>query len=213
MNEFERLVELVARLRGPDGCPWDRAQTHASLKGMLLEEAYETMAEIERGDPQGLQDELGDLLLHVVLHAQIAREAGTFTIQDVIRTLIDKIVRRHPHVFGTEQAHDPAQVKRTWERVKRAEGKGRLRVGAGLPALVAARKLQDRAANAGQALPRPVDPQALRALLPEEAPEAGIGALLFAAVALARQLGVEPEWALLKHVERLQRAHDTPAPA
>lgn len=209
MSKFDDLVQLMARLRAPDGCPWDRAQTHASLKGMLLEEACEVMAEIERGDPVALQDELGDLLLHVVFHAQIAAENGEFTIEDVAGGIKDKLVRRHPHVFGAARADNPDEVKQTWEQVKEGEGKGALTVGELLPALVAARKLQERAQNGERPLPVRVDPARLEALLPEsDDPEEAVGALLFAAVALARQCDVEPEWALAKTLKKLQQDHD-----
>jgi len=208
MSRFDELVALMARLRAPDGCPWDRAQTHASLKGMLLEEACEVMAEIERGDPAGLRDELGDLLLHVVFHAQIAAENDDFTIEDVAGGIRDKLVRRHPHVFGAARADNPDAVKQTWEKVKEGEGKGTLTVSDLLPALVAARKLQERAQNADRSLPVRVDPARLEALLPEgDEPEEAVGALLFAAVSLARARGVEPEWALAKTLKRLQQDH------
>ena len=205
-SRFEALVGLVARLRAPDGCPWDRVQTHASLKGALLEEACEVMVEIEQGDAAGLQDELGDLLLHVVFHAQIAEEAGEFDIEGVIGAVADKLVRRHPHVFGDELARTPEEVKQTWERVKKAEGGGKVKISDHLPALVAARKLQERASNARQPLPLDVDVSALEPWLdgPLDA-QSAIGRLLFAAVALAREHGVEPEWALAKTLADIQR--------
>lgn len=205
-SRFEALVALVARLRAPDGCPWDRAQTHRSLKGALLEEACEVMAEIERGDAAGLQDELGDLLLHVVFHAQIAEEAGEFDVEGVIGAIADKLVRRHPHVFGDELARTSEEVKQTWERVKKAEGGGKVKVSEYLPALVAARKLQERASNAKQPLPLEVDVSALEPWLDGQSDaESAIGRLLFASVALARAHGVEPEWALAKTLAGIQR--------
>jgi uncharacterized protein YabN with tetrapyrrole methylase and pyrophosphatase domain len=100
--ELRSLVELVAHLRSERGCPWDRAQTHESLKSLLIEEAYETVAAIESGESQALQDELGDLLLHVAFHVQIAQEQKEFTLHDVLLGIYEKVVRRHPHVFGTE---------------------------------------------------------------------------------------------------------------
>jgi len=206
MNKFDDLVALVARLRAPDGCPWDRKQTHQSLKGALLEEACEVMVEIEQGNAAGLQDELGDLLLHVVFHAQIAQENDEFTLAQVIEGIVEKLVRRHPHVFGGETAQTPEEVKQTWERVKEAEGKGTFNVGAFLPALLAARKLQDRAHNAKRVLPLALDLDRLRPLLQtSEDPERAVGELLFSVVALAREYNVEPEWALAKTLNALQQ--------
>lgn len=118
-----RLVDIVRRLRAPDGCPWDRAQTHRSLRRFVLEEAYEVVEAIDEGDPDHLADELGDLLLQVLLHAQIASESGRFTLADVTRMLADKLVRRHPHVFGTVTATSPVDVQRVWRESKRAEGR------------------------------------------------------------------------------------------
>ncbi|MCR4404110.1 MAG: MazG family protein [Candidatus Acetothermia bacterium] len=200
MREFERLVELVARLRGPAGCPWDRAQTHDSLKGMLLEEAYETIAAIESGDPEALEDELGDLLLHIVFQAQIAREAGEFDIEAVLEKLNEKLLRRHPHVFGGPEAKDAAEVRRRWEEIKDQEArKGALPP---LPALIAARKAQEQSAYAGRG---EVSGDGLRSLLGPGEPEEEIGKLLFRVVALARAVGVEPELALRRATERFLR--------
>jgi len=208
MEGFARLVELVARLRSPapEGCPWDRAQTHASLKGMLLEEAYEAIAAIESGDPEALKDELGDLLLHIVFQAQIAREAGEFTIEDVIASLNEKLVRRHPHVFGGERVESPQEVRAQWEKIKRAEGRRPL--DPHLPALVAARKAQDYLADLGQDQEKAqMQGDELRSFLGPGDPEEGIGALLFRVVALARELGVEPEAALRRFTEKVLDAH------
>jgi NTP pyrophosphatase (non-canonical NTP hydrolase) len=144
--ELRSLVELVAHLRSERGCPWDRAQTHESLKSLLIEEAYETVAAIESGESQALQDELGDLLLHVAFHVQIAQEQKEFTLHDVLLGIYEKVVRRHPHVFGTESPTDVEQIKGRWEEIKRQEGK-RLSVTTALPALIEARKLQERAAQ------------------------------------------------------------------
>ena len=199
MSDFERLVELVARLRSSRGCPWDRAQTHKSLKGMLLEEAYEAIAAIEGGDPEALKDELGDLLLHVVFHSQIAREAREFTIDDVIDELNEKLIRRHPHVFGPQRAESVAEIRHRWEEIKRGEGK-QAEVSMHLPALLAARKAQERLqlSNLGQ---EEIDHDGLRALLGPGDPEEEVGRLLFRVVALARELGVEPELALRRAVK------------
>src|SRR5690348_8666697 len=119
--DFADLVATMARLRGPGGCPWDRAQTPASLRPFLLEEAYETLDAIDSGDLTRLKEELGDLLLQVVFHAQMAAETGTFTIDDVVAGLVEKLIRRHPHVFGTATAETPDAVVTRWEAIKQAE--------------------------------------------------------------------------------------------
>src|SRR5687767_8141999 len=120
---FSDFVRLIARLRAPGGCPWDREQTHASLKPMTLEEAYEVVIAIDEGTDDDLAGELGDLLLQVVFHAQIAAEEGRFTVGDVIGRVTAKMVRRHPHVFGGETAASPGEVLRNWEALKQAERK------------------------------------------------------------------------------------------
>ncbi|HEX5545452.1 MAG TPA: nucleoside triphosphate pyrophosphohydrolase, partial [Nitrospira sp.] len=159
-THFTKVVELMAALRAQHGCPWDRKQTHESLKPYLLEEAYEVIETIDQRDNQKLREELGDVLLQVLFHSQIAAEAGSFTVEDVIETLATKLVRRHPHVFRTgdqaEQAPNSEQVLAQWENIKRAE-----REAAGntesaldgvpkiLPALLRAYQIQARAARVG----------------------------------------------------------------
>src|SRR3954468_23762431 len=145
---WDQLRELVATLRGPGGCPWDREQTHASLRGGLLEEAYEVVAAIDSGDDVNLREELGDLLLQVVFHSQLAEEEGRFNADDVAREITAKLVRRHPHVFGTENLGDSGAVLQRWDEIKRAE-KGSDEaaslldhIPAGLPALLHAEKVQ-----------------------------------------------------------------------
>src|SRR4029077_11092340 len=118
---FEKLAAVQARLRGPDGCPWDREQTHASLRTYLIEEAYEVLEALEGGDDAKFAEEMGDLLLQIVFHSQIAREEGRFTVSEVTREIHDKMIRRHPHVFGTTRAKDSAEVLRNWEQIKAAE--------------------------------------------------------------------------------------------
>lgn len=157
---FQDLVQVMATLRGPGGCPWDREQTHASLRPYLLEEAYEVLEAIEADDPDRLREELGDLLLQVVFHAQIASERGQFTIEDVVVTIHDKLVRRHPHVFGGVQGVDtPEKVKERWEALKRAErgvdASALDGVPSSLPALIRAQKLYQRASQAGFEWPDP----------------------------------------------------------
>jgi tetrapyrrole methylase family protein/MazG family protein len=121
---FERLVKLQARLRAPDGCPWDREQTHATLRTYLIEEAYEVLDAMNSGDDAKFANEMGDLLLQVVFHSQIAAEQGRFTVADVIREVHEKMVRRHPHVFGEKRARDAAEVLRNWEQIKAQERQG-----------------------------------------------------------------------------------------
>ena len=127
MTKFEEFEEVIARLRAPDGCPWDRAQTHISLKKPCIEEAAEVICGInileQTGDPDNLKEELGDLLMQVVFHAQIAEEEGLFTMDDVIQTAIDKMVRRHPHVFGEATVSDTGEILTKWEDIKKQENR------------------------------------------------------------------------------------------
>lgn len=201
--ELRSLVELVAHLRSERGCPWDRAQTHGSLKHLLIEEAYETVAAIESGDSKELQDELGDLLLHVAFHVQIAQERGAFTLQDVLQGIYTKVLRRHPHVFGTEVTQDIEEIKGRWEEIKRQEGR-RLSVKTALPALLEARKLQERAGQSNRELA--VQPSSIVAELLGEPDEQRLGEVLFEIVARARQLGLDPELALKRF--NAQFAHE-----
>ena len=156
-SNFERLVGLMARLRAPDGCPWDREQTHATLKPFLLEEAYELLETIDSGSDRELIGELGDVLLQVIFHARIAAEEERFTIDDVAAAIADKLVRRHPHVFGSIEVEDGDEVVTNWERIKRAERKGSREhpvsaldgVPAELPALLRAQRIQEKASKTG----------------------------------------------------------------
>jgi tetrapyrrole methylase family protein/MazG family protein len=155
-TSFESFQEVVAHLRAPDGCPWDREQTHASLRTHLLEETYETLSAIDNGDIAGMEEEFGDLLLQIVLHAQIGNESGEFTINSLIKKIYDKIVRRHPHVFGDLALDEVTGVLQNWERLKETErkekedDKGLLDgVPSALPALAQAQEYQDRAARVG----------------------------------------------------------------
>src|SRR5262245_47132770 len=118
-DDFAKLCDIVAKLRAPDGCPWDREQTNESLVPALIEEAYETAEAARARDDAHFREELGDLLLLVVMHAQIARETGRFSIAEVIGHVSDKLIRRHPHVFGTAEARDPGAVFKQWEAIKR----------------------------------------------------------------------------------------------
>ena len=152
-KEFWKLREIIDRLRAPDGCPWDRAQTHSSLKKYLIEEAYELLNAIDQDDIDNMIEELGDVLLQVMLHAKIGEDDGYFSIDDVIESISEKMVRRHPHVFGDAFAESPEDVEKTWQQVKKAE-KGEVQfllegVNESLPKLMQAEEVQKRAAKVG----------------------------------------------------------------
>jgi tetrapyrrole methylase family protein/MazG family protein len=231
-SSLETLKQLMAKLRAPDGCPWDRKQTHESLKPYLVEEVYEVLEAIDQGDPGRFREELGDLLLQIVFHAQIAEEHERFSLDDVMQCLSEKLIRRHPHVFGspgqTGQAMSADDVKIKWEQIKRDE---RERSGRGesalegvpktLPALLRAFQVQARAARVGfdWSELRPVlqkleeELHELREVLPEgdagaggapskDALQAELGDVLFTLVNLARHLTINPEEALRGTVNR-----------
>ncbi len=153
ISSIDRLREIVSKLRAPDGCPWDREQTHATLKPHLLEECYELIDAIDDQDDEALVEELGDLLLQVVLHAQMADEEGRFHFDQVADRIADKLVRRHPHVFGQDKLSTSDAVLRQWDAIKRSEKKERTSILDGvprtLPALAKAQKVQIKAARAG----------------------------------------------------------------
>ena len=233
MADIRPLLELMALLRHPErGCPWDREQTFASIAPYTLEEAYEVADAVARDDPEALRDELGDLLFQVVFHARMAEEAGRFDFADVIAGLLDKMVRRHPHVFGDATVADAAAQTRAWAQHKAAERQARDPAAAsaldgvalGLPALLRAEKLQRRAARVGFDWPEigpvlaKVDEELaeVRAELdqggPDERVAAEIGDLLFAVVNLARHAGVDAEAALRGGNARfVQRFHHVEA--
>ncbi len=165
---FDDLVAIVAKLRAPDGCPWDQKQTHESLKPYLIEESYEVLEALDRNNPHQLREELGDLLLQILLHSEIEKEQDHFTIQDVVKTLNEKLVRRHPHVFEAAQESEPSlnvdQVVNQWEKIKQAERSGQGQqesmldgVPASLPALLRAYQIQQRAARVGFDWEKPED--------------------------------------------------------
>ncbi|MCA1552887.1 MAG: nucleoside triphosphate pyrophosphohydrolase [Chloroflexi bacterium] len=157
MTHFEDFVSIIAQLRDPEhGCPWDREQTPQTLRRYLLEEAYEALEAIDLNEPQKLKEELGDLLLQIVLQSQIASESGQFTIDDVIANIHAKIIRRHPHVFGDQQGATMQQIEENWEKIKRSEKEGAAEVTSffrdipkGLPALTEAEDMQQRAWRVG----------------------------------------------------------------
>jgi len=209
--ELRRLLDIMAALREPvSGCPWDQAQTFASIAPYTVEEAYEVADAIARDDASALRDELGDLLFQVVYHARMAAEVARFDFADVARTIADKMVRRHPHVFGSAEARDAATQTDAWEVQKRAERAARSERGtlagiaAGLPALTRAAKLTSRAARVGFDWPDASavleklaeETDELRAELPGAVPERladEVGDMLFVMANLARKLDLDPE--------------------
>ncbi len=154
-SELDRLIDIVAKLRGPDGCPWDREQTHKSILSCLLDESYEFFEAVDENKPHKMCEELGDLLLQVILHAQIAKDNKTFTIEDVARDISDKLIRRHPHVFGTTEVSSSREVLYNWEAIKKSEKGNEHRkylvddIPDALPALFRAEKMQRRVAKVG----------------------------------------------------------------
>jgi MazG family protein len=211
MEGFDRLVEIMAQLRAPGGCPWDREQSHGSIAQYAIEEAYEVVEAIEKNDPKELCTELGDLLLQVVFHAQMAAEAGTFTISDVCRAVSEKLIRRHPHVFAETEVRGVADVLANWEAIK-AKERGPAAsaidgVPAALPALQRAARIGEKAARVGfdwasaEAVLAKVDEERaeLTAAIASGSPTAiehEVGDLLHATANLARKLELDPEAAL-----------------
>lgn len=191
------LVQTMKTLHGPDGCPWDREQTHQTLAKHLLDEVYELIEAIEDDEPNQILEELGDLLLQVVFHAQMATEAGTFDIDDVAATLIAKLKRRHPHVFAGLEVAGAEEVVRNWDEIKRSEKPGGVFEGVprAMPALQEAQKLLRRADAAGFGSPAPTPEDAAR-LAGEATDEESFGVAFFALVARARAAGVDAETAL-----------------
>jgi ATP diphosphatase len=227
-RDIARLIEIMAALRTPQsGCPWDLAQNFATIAPYTLEEAYEVADAIARGDLLDLKDELGDLLLQVVFHARMAQEQGAFEFGDVVQAITEKLIRRHPHVFGEKHAHDPQAVKGLWDEIKaqekaqrgRTEEHGALSgIPVGLPALTRALKLQAKASRVGFDWN---DPRAVLRKIREETDEieaalaggeaakaaaaAEVGDLLFAAVNLARHLDADPEAVLRGTNQKFER--------
>jgi uncharacterized protein YabN with tetrapyrrole methylase and pyrophosphatase domain len=194
-ESFAGLVELIAHLRDPvHGCPWDRAQDHASLRPYLLEEAYETIAAIDSGDPSALASELGDVLLQILLHCQIASERGEFKIDDVLSRLAEKLTRRHPHVFGSASSDLPSIVRR-WEEIKSRENQNETI----LPILIRARKAVFALANLKKAYL--IDDESI-----ERTPEERAGSRILAVIEAAWREGFDPELALRKALDRIQQA-------
>lgn len=219
-DHFRQIMTIMRRLRAPGGCPWDAEQTHESLKRYLLEESYEVLEAIDNGSDELLKEELGDLLLQPVFHAAIAEERGAFTMDDILSTLADKLIRRHPHVFGDQEIKDSEAQIANWEKIKKEEkGDERRSALSGipphLPALMKAQKISEKASRVGFDWEH-VD-QVMAKVLEElhefeEAMEQGrqdrmeaeLGDLLFAIVNLGRFLSLDPEEALRKTIARFQ---------
>ena len=227
-EEFTELVELISRLRAPGGCPWDREQTHESLKPMMLEEAYEAVEAIDEGNDEEFKGELGDLLLQVVFHSQIATEENRFTIAEVIERISSKMIRRHPHVFGEDTAQTAGEVLRNWEAIKAAEleAKGKRAdegsmldsVSTKLPAVMEAFQMTTKVSRVDFDWPDVAsvlekldeEVEELKQAVGDEQPThkeiAGeVGDLLFVAVNVARLLGIDPEGALKSSNRKFRR--------
>jgi len=218
VEKFSRLVEIMAKLRAPDGCPWDREQTHQSLRSYLLEETYEVLETIDQEKYDELGKELGDLLLQVIFHAQIASEASRFTIGDVIDEISHKLVRRHPHVFGDLKVNSAAEQKILWEHLKKAEGKNSVIDGvpAALPALQRAQRLQQKTGTIGfewESIEQVLQKFQSELIELEEARRSGdmkqiedeFGDVLFALVNIGRWLNLNAEDALRHACEKFSR--------
>lgn len=220
---FDRLTDIMAHLRGPHGCPWDREQTRTSLRAHLIEEAYEVLEALDAGDSAHLQEELGDLLFQVIFHAQIGAELGEFTMADVLQRLIAKMVGRHPHVFGDASVATPQEALAQWERLKQGEAvqAGRSRsvldgVPRALPALLRAQRLQNKAARVRFDWP---DAATAWSKVEEEVKEAAatlasgtpaqlaeeLGDVLFSVVNVARLAGIDAEEVLGRANDKFRR--------
>jgi tetrapyrrole methylase family protein/MazG family protein len=218
-QRFVELLSVMARLRGEGGCPWDREQTRESLRPFLIEEAYEVLEALDTEDPAHVREELGDLLFQVVFHTEIARERDEFAMTDLLAALIEKMVRRHPHVFGDQTIGTASEALRQWEAIKQSEGGARRSALHGiprsLPGLLRAQRIQHRAARVGFDWP---DPLAALEKVREEVDElsaalrvgntdaarAEVGDLLFAVVNVARLADLDPESALQSTIERFR---------
>ncbi len=217
LGSFETFLAILARLRGPDGCPWDKKQTHESLRKYLLEESHEALEAIESGDPKRLAEELGDVLLQVGLNAQVGQDSGTFTIKDVLRSINAKLIYRHPHVFGDVKVADADEVVANWEKLK-AKEKGEKQsaldgVPKSLPALAYSQEIQGRAAKLGFEWPdmagvldkvREEIGEFERAKAKAEL-EHELGDIFAALVNVGRRLNMDVEGAMRKANQRFER--------
>jgi tetrapyrrole methylase family protein/MazG family protein len=216
LSQFKTLVEIIARLRAPDGCPWDRKQTHSSLREFLLEECYEVLEALDEKDSLKLCDELGDLLLQIVLHTQIATESGEFELEDVVKSINTKLIHRHPHIFGSVKVKDAEEVAHNWEALKQEERGADVSllssVPKQMPALSYSQAIQRRVAEVG------FDWEDIDGVIDKLAEEIGefeqsneedraveFGDLLFTLVNIARRMGIDSEAALRETNERFYR--------
>jgi len=220
-ERFRDLLSIMARLRGVGGCPWDREQTRESLRPFLIEETYEVLEALESGHPAAIREELGDLLFQVVFHTWIAEEQGEFTMDDLLAALVDKMVRRHPHVFGDRSLRTAAEALAQWEAIKQGEGSEDRRsalhgIPRRLPALLRAQRFQHRASRVGfdwrapgEAMEKVREEVAeVDAVLRDGRPEGvgeELGDLLFAVVNVARLASVDPEVALQGAIDRFRQ--------
>jgi len=217
LSQFTTLVDIIARLRAPDGCPWDKQQTHASLRKNLLEECYEVLEALDEGNSDKLCDELGDLLMQVVLHTQIATEAGEFELGDVVSSITTKLIHRHPHIFGSKKVKDAEEVVLNWEKLKQEERGADTSMLAGvpeqMPALGYSQEIQRRVAQVGfdwedidgviEKLAEEVSE--LKQADSQERKAQEFGDLLFTLANIARRLGIDVEAALREANKRFYR--------
>ena len=214
---IDELLDIMVTLRGPEGCPWDREQTHESLKPYAVEEAYELLEAVDGGENGEIKEELGDLLLQIIFHSQIAAEAGRFDFDDVVKGISEKLLRRHPHVFGDEKAVDETEALKNWERIKvETEGKKKTKRHPGTPILHRALRMQEKAVSFG------FDWEETHQLFDKLQEEIGevreavasgnredtteeIGDLLFMAVNLSRFLDIHPEDALEQSLNKFSK--------
>jgi tetrapyrrole methylase family protein/MazG family protein len=217
LTQFATLVDIIARLRAPDGCPWDRKQTHASLRENLLEECYEVLEALDAGDSSKLSAELGDLLMQIVLHCQIATEAGEFRLADVVRSINTKLIHRHPHIFGSQKVKDAEEVAHNWEVLKQEErdaGTPILEsVPRQMPALGYSQSIQRRVAQVGfdwENIDGVIDKlteevNELRQAESQPEKEAEFGDLLFTLANIAGRMGIDSEAALREANQRFYK--------
>jgi len=220
---YEDLLKIVETLRMPGGCPWDMEQTHESIKHNIIEEGYELVEAIDGGNPEKIADESGDLLLQVVFHAQIGKEGGEYSMDDCINKVCEKLIHRHPHVFGNDTAENAEEVLEKWNRIKREDrgqdtvAKELSGVSKALPGLMRAQKIQKKAEKGGHIFPSLISTaESVSGMLKildassndREAAEKYIGKMLFELVSAANKLDIEPELALAKHIELFIREYE-----